>query len=136
MCLIKDISNIVDNLKYVVRTSSGKKNILMLTTMRPLLGVASDHGKKKQALYKAYDFTKGGTDIVQQKFGNYTVKNKSRKWTTVAFSYLLDTVRVNAMTVVALNNDKEPERVDAFDFGFGLSRLLFFPISREGPVMA
>ena len=77
---------------YVVRASSGKKNILMLTTMRPLLGVTSDDGKKKPALYKLYDFTKGGMDIVDQKFGNYTVKTKSRKWTTVAFSYLLDTV--------------------------------------------
>ena len=82
----------------------------MLTTMRPLLGVTSDDGKKKPALYKLYDFTKGGTDIVDQKFGNYTVKTKSRKWTTVAFSYPLDTVRVNAMTVAALNNDKEPNR--------------------------
>ena len=77
---------------YVVRASSGKKNILMLTTMRPLPGVTSDDGKKKPALYKLYDFTKGGMDIVDQKFGNYTVKTKSRKWTTVAFSYLLDTV--------------------------------------------
>ena len=61
---------------YVVRNSSGKKNILMLTMMRPLLGVTSDDGKKKPAFYKLYDFTKGGMDIVDQKFGNYTVKTK------------------------------------------------------------
>ena len=49
---------------YVVRSSSGKKNILVPTTMRPLFGVTSDDGKKKPALYKLYNFTKGGTDIV------------------------------------------------------------------------
>ena len=39
----------------------------MLTTMRPCLGVTKGGGKEKPALYKLYDFTKGGTDIVDQK---------------------------------------------------------------------
>ena len=45
---------------YNVKTKSkGKKNVLMLTTIRPLLGITKDD-KKKPALYKLYDFTKGG----------------------------------------------------------------------------
>ena len=48
-------------MRYNVKTKSkGTKNVLMLTTMQ-------DDGKEKPALYKLYDFTKGGTDIVDQK---------------------------------------------------------------------
>ena len=35
-------------------------------------------GKKKLAIMKLYDFRKGGTDVVDQKMGNYSVKSK---WT-------------------------------------------------------
>ena len=90
---------------YVVKTSKGKKNVLMLATIEPIIAVTKDDGKKKPAIYKLYDFTKGGTDIVDQKMGTYTVKSKSRKWTTAAFAYLLDTIRVNSQTVYALNNN-------------------------------
>ena len=39
---------------------------MVLSTMRPLQGVTIDDGKKKPAIIKFYDFTKGGTDIVDQ----------------------------------------------------------------------
>jgi len=55
--------------------------------------------KKRPAAYKLYDFTKGGTDIVDQKMSFYTCKAKSRKWTMVLFAYLLDTIRVNSATL-------------------------------------
>ena len=76
---------------YVVKTSSEKRNILMLSTLRPLLGTTKDDGKKKTALYKLYDFTKGETDVVDQKVGAYSVKPKSKRLTTAAFFYILDT---------------------------------------------
>lgn len=47
---------------YTVKTSKGLRNVLMLSTMRPLLGVTRDDGNNKPALYKLYDFTKGGTE--------------------------------------------------------------------------
>ena len=37
------------------------------------------------------------------------------------------------MTVVALNNGKEPKRVDAFDFGFELSKALLLPHIERRP---
>ena len=40
--------------------SKGKKNVLALTTLRPLLGVTKDDGKVKPIPLKLYDFTKGG----------------------------------------------------------------------------
>ena len=77
---------------YTVKTkSSGWKNVLMLSTMQPLLGITRDDEKKNPALYKFYDFTKGGTDIVDQKIGSYTCKAKSPKWKMVALYYILDT---------------------------------------------
>ena len=52
---------------YAVRTKSkGKKNVLVLSTMRPLPGATRDDGYHKRAIIKLYDFTKGGTDIVDQ----------------------------------------------------------------------
>ena len=51
---------------YVVKTSEGKK-FIVLSTLEPLLGVTSDDEKCKPAIIKLYDFSKGGTDIVDQK---------------------------------------------------------------------
>ena len=38
--------------------SKGKKNVLVLSTMRQLMGIARDDGKQKSAIIKFYDFTK------------------------------------------------------------------------------
>ena len=59
---------------YVVKTSSGKKNVIVLSTVEPIQGVSKDGN-----IYKLYDFTNGGTDNVDQKMGSYTCKAKSRK---------------------------------------------------------
>ena len=48
----------------------------MLTTTEPLLGLTTDDAKEKPALIKLYDFTKGGTDFVDQKMGFYSTKIK------------------------------------------------------------
>ena len=88
---------------YHVKTKSkGKRNVLMLTTMRPMLGITRDDGKKKSALYKFYDFSKGGTDIVDQKKYFYMCEAMSRKWKTAAFYFILDTARVNTQTMLCL----------------------------------
>ena len=101
--------------------------MLLLSTIESLLGVTNDDDKLKPALYKLYDSTKGGTDIVDQKIGSYTVKAKSRKWTMVALSYLLDTIRVNACTLFALNKGLDPKKVNSFDFGYQLAEKLVMP---------
>ena len=64
---------------YVVPSSKGKKNVLVLSTMRPLQGITKDDGKKKPAVFKLYDFTKGGTDQMDQQIGSYSTKTKSPK---------------------------------------------------------
>ena len=42
----------------------------------PLLGTTKDDGKHKTAILKFYNSSKGGTDIVDQRFGSYTVNTK------------------------------------------------------------
>ena len=77
---------------YVTKTSKGKKNAIVLSTIEPLLGTTIDDDKCKPAIIKFYNFTKGGTDIIDQKMGYYTAKTMSRRWTMVAFAYLLDII--------------------------------------------
>ena len=99
----------------------------MLSTMQPLLGITRDDEKKKPALYKFYDFTKGGTDIVDQKIGSYTCKAKSPKWKMVALYYILDTICINATTVQALTEKKDPKKMNSSDVGWELAMSLVVP---------
>ena len=45
----------------------------------------------------------------------------------VAFSYILDTARVNASTILAINRNQDPKQVKSFHFGFDLAELLLKP---------
>ena len=45
---------------------------MLLSTTPPILGITKDDGKSKLGIYKVYDFTKGGTDIIYQRMGFYT----------------------------------------------------------------
>ena len=53
--------------------------------------------------------------MVDQRIDTYSVKTKSRRWATSALAYTLDTARVNAQTVFALNNGKNPRNEDSYD---------------------
>lgn len=70
----------------------GKMDVLALASTPPLLGTPIDGNKNKPVLLKLYDFTKGGTDIVDQIIGAYSVDSRSKHWTLSSFSYLSDTV--------------------------------------------
>ena len=95
---------------YVVNTkSSGKRNMLVIPTANPILGAMKDDGKSKPAIIKFLDYTKGGTDIVDQKMGKYSLKPKLSKWTVCAFSYILDITQVNVATLSRLNHNKSPK---------------------------
>ena len=42
--------------------------MLLLSTVQPLRGVTRDDGKRKPGIYKLYDFTKGGTDVIEREW--------------------------------------------------------------------
>ena len=76
--------------------------------MQPLLETTKDNGKKKPAIYKLYDFTKGVIDVMDQRMATFSCTTKSNRWTIVAFAYILDVCRVNAATVSAMNRGSNP----------------------------
>ena len=52
---------------YTVQTESkGKKNVVILSTTRPVHSCTKDDNKSKPQIFKFYYFTKGGTDIADQ----------------------------------------------------------------------
>jgi hypothetical protein len=113
---------------YAVNTKSkGKKNVMLLSSLPPLLGTTKDDGNNKPAIMKLYDYTKGGTDIVDQRIGSYTTNSKSGKWTLTAFSYMLDTARVNSQTLCALNCEEIPTKTNSFMYGMKLAKSLIHP---------
>ena len=79
------------------------------------------------AIYKLYDYSKSETVIIDQKMGLYSCKSKSKCWTMNAFSYVLNTCRVNASTIYAMNNDLQPRNIKSVDFGFELAMSLIRP---------
>ena len=46
----------------------------------------------------------------------YSSKAKSHRCTMTAFAYVLDSCRLNASTVIALNQSIEPRNTNSFDF--------------------
>lgn len=66
---------------YATKSKSNrKKNVLVLSTMRPRLAVTRVDGKLKPAIIKLYDFTKEGTYIEDQKISKYSCKLVSNSW--------------------------------------------------------
>lgn len=105
---------------------------MLVSTVEPLLSTKFDKSKKP-VVYKLYEFTKGGTEIVDQKVGSCIAKSKSRKWTKVSFLYLLDTVRLNASTLFALAGGRDPKKLNSSDSAMkrAVELLMPFLISRQ-----
>ena len=62
----------------VVNTkSSEKRNVLLLSTMQPILGTTKNDGKQKPSIYKLYDYTKEKTDVVDQRMASALAKRKA-----------------------------------------------------------
>ena len=88
--------------------------------MPPLLDVTID-SKKKPIIFKLYDYQKGGIDIVDQKIGYNSCKERARHRMIVAFSYLLHTCRENASTVLAKSRETDLKKENTFQFGWQLA---------------
>ena len=72
---------------------------------------------------------------MDQRFGNYTTKSKSRKWTKVVLFYILDTIRVNSQTIYCLVIGIEPRDSNSFDFGMKLAKALIIPHIENRPLI-
>ena len=65
--------------------STGRKNVLMLSTMRPIPRITKDDGKSKLALMKVYDFMEAGTDFADQLNNYYSCRARANFWDLVSF---------------------------------------------------
>ena len=108
-------------ISYCVKTKSkGLKNVVVLCTIPnlPTVGVTRDDLKSKPCPIKAYDFSKGGTDIVDQRVDVYTAAIKTRRWPVKMMGFILDLSRINSQSVYCLNKNLNPRKgVDSWEFG-------------------
>ena len=94
--------------------STRRKNVLVLSTMRPIPRTTKDDGKSKLALMNFYDFKKGVTDIVDQLNNYYSCCARTNFWDLVSFFYILDTARGNSKRVWCLKNSLDVGKINFF----------------------
>ena len=86
-----------------------------------------DDQKSKLQIFKFYDFTKGGTDIVDQMNDYFKSRAKSLRWVMIVLYYMLDTTRVNAKSIWCIKEGIDFNRINSYDFGWDLAKCLATP---------
>ena len=115
-CHVDSSGNLYLTSYAVQKKSKDKKNVLVLSTMHPLPGATRDDGYHKPAIIKLYDFTKGGTDIVDQLNDYHTCRSRTFRWDVVALFCVLDTIRVNSKTIWCIKQGLDVQKFKSFDF--------------------
>ena len=69
-----------------------------------------------------YDHTEGGVYIVDLISAKMLTRMKTRRWTLDVFTFMLDTARTNAKTIVKENTPTKP--LGTFKFTWELGKLL------------
>ena len=106
---------------YAVRTKSkGKKNVLVLSAMHSLPGARRDR-YHKPAIIKLYNFTKGGTDIVDQLNDYGIYRSRTFRWDVVALFCMLDTIGVNSKTIGCIKQGLDVQKFKSFDLAWELA---------------
>ena len=90
-----------------------------------LHAITGDDNKQKQGIYKFYYFTKGGTDIADQRNDNYTVRSQSNRWDLVIY-YILGTIRMNSKTLFSIKKDLDVKKENTFELAFELAESLTY----------
>ncbi len=120
-------SNINIHSEIVKKKSGQAHNVLVISTMYPILGLTKDN--KKPAIVNLYNVTMGGTDIVDLLMTHKTVRWKSNRWNMSAFAFMLDTAVVNANTIAGLHDGMT--KPDTRDFRYELVAQLVLPHIRR-----
>ena len=110
---------------YVDKKKSGKKNIVVLTTMHNDVKVTKDV-RRKPSVHTFYDYTKGGVDVVDLLSSHSTTKMKVKRWPLNALAFILDTVRSNAKCI--LSEVQPDKQMTTFAFTWELGKMLTLPL--------
>ena len=92
-----------------------------------------DFNKSNSQIFKFYDLTKGGTDIVDQMNNYFTTRAKSLRWAMIVLFYMLDTARINAKTIWCIKNGIDHQELQSYNYGWDLAKTFTIPhlIRRE-----
>ena len=108
---------------YIDKKKSGKKNVIILSTMHDSVKVTNDQRKKSQ-IHSMYDHTKGGVDVVDLLSTSHSTRIRwSKRCPINAFAFILDTCRTNAKTI--LQDNGKP--LSNFEFTYAIGKALVLP---------
>ena len=106
----------------VDKRKSGKKNVVVLTSMHDNVRVSKDKRRKPQ-VHTFYDHTKGGVDVLDLISSNCSTRIKSKRWPLNSLAFILHTARTNANITLKENNVK----MSTHEFTYQLVRALCLP---------
>ena len=112
---------------YIDKKKSGKKNVIVLSTMHDSVKVTNNQRKKSQ-IHSMYDHTKGGIDVVDLLSISHSTRIKSMIWPINAFAFILDTCRTNATRIVLQDNSKP---LSNFEFTYAIGKGLILPAIQQ-----
>ena len=76
---------------HIVKKKSGKRNVVVLSTLHDEVRVTKDE-RRKLDIQKLHDHTKGGIDVVDLTSTSYTTRIKNKRWPINTFAFILYTV--------------------------------------------
>ena len=109
-------------ISHVYKKKSGKKNVVVLTSMHDNVRVTKDKIRKPQ-VHTFYDHTKGDADVVDLISSNCSTRIKSKRWPLNSLAFILDMARTNANTLLKENILK----MSTYEFTYQLARALCLP---------
>ena len=68
---------------------------------------------------------------MDQRAGSYDTATATPRWTMRILEFMLNRTRINAQSLHALNNQKDPRKTDSFYFGENLGKALVMPLIKE-----
>ena len=107
---------------YIDKKKSGKKNVIVLSTMHDRVKVTNDQRKKPQ-IHSMYDHTKGGVDVVDLLSTSHSTRIKFKRWPINAIAFIFNTYRTNTKTI--LQDNSKP--LSNFEFTYAIGKGLVLP---------
>ena len=90
---------------YIDKEKNGNRNVVVLTPMHDMIKVTKEE-KQKPQVHTFYAHTEVGVNIVNLNFRYILTRMKIKRWAMNYVTFILDTARKNANTILLNNNLK------------------------------
>ena len=84
---------------HIDKKKSGKRNVVVPSTLCDEVRVRKDE-RRKLDIHKLCDHGKSGKDVVDLISASCNTRIKNKRWPVNAFTFILDTLRTNAKTIL------------------------------------